>query len=84
MRSLLREACEARRRQVIHLRTRGWIYDEIAEHTNLSRTGVCDICKRYTREGTAGLQDKPSGGAVNPSRTLSEQQEVEMHMLLHD
>ncbi|MEX3592257.1 MAG: hypothetical protein VB140_04050 [Burkholderia sp.] len=37
------------------LRTRGWTYNEISEHTNLSRTGVCDICKRHTREGAARL-----------------------------
>ncbi|KAF1016480.1 MAG: hypothetical protein E5299_00548 [Burkholderia gladioli] len=45
MRSLPRAAREERQRQVINLRTRGWIYDEIAEHTNLSCTGVFDICK---------------------------------------
>ncbi|MEX3592783.1 MAG: hypothetical protein VB140_08340 [Burkholderia sp.] len=45
---------------MINLRTRRWTYDEIAEHTNLSRTGMCGMCKRYTREGAAGLRDKPS------------------------
>ncbi|KAF1015282.1 MAG: IS630 family transposase ISCARN25 [Burkholderia gladioli] len=84
MRSLPREAREERRRQVINLRTRGWTYEEIAKHTNLSRTGVFDICKRYAREGAAGLRDKPSGGAVNPRRALSEQQEVEIRALLRD
>ncbi|XDJ35330.1 MAG: hypothetical protein V3Q69_09225 [Burkholderia sp.] len=68
---------------MINLRTRGWTYDEIAEHTNLSRTGMCDICKRYTREGSAGLRDKPSGGGVmNLSQAMSEQQEVKIRMLL--
>ncbi|KAF1003540.1 MAG: IS630 family transposase ISCARN25 [Burkholderia gladioli] len=84
MRSLPREAREKRRRQVINLRRRGWTYDEIAEHTNLSRTGVFDICKRYAREGSAGLRDKPSGGAVNPRRCLSKQQEAEILALLRD
>ncbi|PNW91699.1 hypothetical protein CF647_36770 [Burkholderia sp. 117] len=40
MRSLPREAREERRRQVINLRKRGWAYDEIADHTDLSRTGA--------------------------------------------
>ncbi|MEX3592957.1 MAG: helix-turn-helix domain-containing protein [Burkholderia sp.] len=84
MRLLPREACEEQRRQVINLRRRGWTYDEIAEHTNLSRTGVFNICKRYTHKGAAGLLDKPSGGAVNPRRALSEQQEVEIRALLRD
>jgi len=84
MRSLPREAREERRRRVIGLRERGWTYDEIADHTNLSRTGVFDICKRYVREDAAGLRDKPSGGAVNPSRALSEQQGVEIRVLLRD
>ncbi|MEX3592556.1 MAG: helix-turn-helix domain-containing protein [Burkholderia sp.] len=78
MRSLPREEREERRRQMISLRTLGWTYNEIVKHTNLSRTGVCEICKRYAREGAAGLRDKPSGGAVNPYRALSEQQEVEI------
>ncbi|MEX3591938.1 MAG: hypothetical protein VB140_01490 [Burkholderia sp.] len=43
-----------------------------------------NICKCHTREGTAGLRDKPRGGAMNQSRDLSEQQEVEIRMLLHD
>ncbi|KAF1010200.1 MAG: hypothetical protein E5299_01740 [Burkholderia gladioli] len=47
-------------------------------HTNLSRTGACDICKRYAHESAARLRDKPSGGAV------SGQQEVEIRMLLYD
>ncbi|KAF1018057.1 MAG: hypothetical protein E5299_00127 [Burkholderia gladioli] len=66
------------------LRRRGWTYDEIAEHTNLWRTGVFDICKRYAREGVAGLRDKTSVGAVNPRRALSEQQEVEIRALFLD
>ncbi|XDJ35747.1 MAG: helix-turn-helix domain-containing protein [Burkholderia sp.] len=69
---------------MINLRTRGWIYDEIAEHTNLSRTGVFNICKRYASEGEAGLRDKPSGGAVNLHRALSEQKEVEIRALLRN
>ncbi|KAF1016730.1 MAG: hypothetical protein VB140_00275 [Burkholderia sp.] len=48
------------------------------------RTGVFDICKRYAREGAAGLRDKPIGRAVNPRRALSEQQEVEIRALLRD
>ncbi|XDJ35268.1 MAG: hypothetical protein V3Q69_08480 [Burkholderia sp.] len=68
---------------MVNLRIRRWAYDEIAEHTNLSRTGVFNICKRYTHEGAAGFLDKPSGEAVNLSRALSEQQEVEICVLLH-
>ncbi|XDJ35244.1 MAG: helix-turn-helix domain-containing protein [Burkholderia sp.] len=84
MRSLPREALEERRRQVINLRTRGWTYDEIAEHMNLSRTSVFDICERHALEGAAGLCDKLSGRAVNLYRALSEQQEVEIFALLRD
>ncbi|KAF1009847.1 MAG: hypothetical protein E5299_01841 [Burkholderia gladioli] len=73
MRALLHEAREERRRQVINLRRRNCTYDEIAEHTNLSRTGVFGIGKRCAREGVVGLRDKPSGGAMNPCRVLSEQ-----------
>ncbi|MEX3592864.1 MAG: winged helix-turn-helix domain-containing protein [Burkholderia sp.] len=51
---------------------------------NLSRTGACDICKRYTCEGTARLRGKPSGRAVNLSRALGEQQKVEICMLLYN
>ncbi|MEX3592210.1 MAG: hypothetical protein VB140_03695 [Burkholderia sp.] len=44
-----------------------------------------DIGKCHTREGASpGLQDKPRDGAMNPSRALSEQQKVEIRMLLHD
>ncbi|KAF1012272.1 MAG: winged helix-turn-helix domain-containing protein [Burkholderia sp.] len=69
---------------MINLRTRGWTYDEIGKHTNLSRTGVFDICKRYAHESGAGLRDKPSGGAVNPRRALSEQQQIEIRTLLRN
>ncbi|KAF1011144.1 MAG: hypothetical protein E5299_01483 [Burkholderia gladioli] len=75
MRSLPREASEERPRQVINLRRRGWIYDEIAEYANLARTGAFDICKRYAREVAARLREKPSGGAVNPRRALNEQED---------
>ncbi|MEX3593034.1 MAG: hypothetical protein VB140_10375 [Burkholderia sp.] len=62
-------AREERRRQVINLRMLGLDLrrDCRAYEPILSRMGVCDICKRYTREGAAGLRDKPSGEAVNPS-----------------
>ncbi|WP_332451928.1 helix-turn-helix domain-containing protein, partial [Burkholderia ubonensis] len=70
MRSLPREAREERRRQVINLRNRGWTYDEIAEHTDLSGTGVFDICERYALEGVTALRDKPSGRTVNRGRAL--------------
>ncbi|MEX3592302.1 MAG: hypothetical protein VB140_04375 [Burkholderia sp.] len=39
---------------------------------------------RSAREGAAGLRDKPSGGAVNPRRALSEQQEIEIRALLRN
>ncbi|WP_063534607.1 IS630 family transposase [Burkholderia sp. MSMB1589WGS] len=84
MRSLLREAREGQRRQVIGLCERGWTYDEIAAHTNLSRMGVFDICKRYVREGAAVLRHKPSGRAVNRGRAPTEQQEVDIRVLLRD
>ncbi|QRR11826.1 IS630 family transposase (plasmid) [Burkholderia sp. MS455] len=84
MRSLPREAREERRRQVIALREGGMTYDEIAQLTDLSRTGVFDICKRYVQEGTAALRDKPSGRAVTQKRALTEQQEIEVRVLMRD
>ncbi|MEJ2769030.1 hypothetical protein [Mycetohabitans sp. B46] len=47
MRSLPREAREERRRRVIELHERGWTYNEIADYTDLFRTGVLETCKRY-------------------------------------
>ncbi|WP_432736001.1 helix-turn-helix domain-containing protein [Ralstonia solanacearum] len=47
MRTLSPEARHERRVQVIRLRRAGRTYEEIAELTGLSRTGVFDICKRH-------------------------------------
>lgn len=57
MRSLSPDAQHERRVQVIRLRKAGRTYDEIAEQTGLSRTGVFNICKRHQEVGAKALRD---------------------------
>lgn len=82
MRRLRREAREARRRRVINLRRRGRTYDEIAAHTNVSRTGVFDICARTALEGASAYRDKPSGRSANRARALTEPPAIQIRVLL--
>ncbi|PPT83349.1 hypothetical protein XthCFBP4691_16775 [Xanthomonas theicola] len=84
MRSLPREAREERRRQAIDLRKRGWTYEEIAEQTDLSRTGVFDICKRSAPEGATALRDEPGGRSVNGGRALTQRQGVGLRVLVRE
>ncbi|MFC6841310.1 winged helix-turn-helix domain-containing protein [Xanthomonas theicola] len=84
MRSLPREAREERRRQAIALRKRGWTYEEIAEQTDLSRTGVFDICKRSALEGATALRDEPGGRSVNGGCALTQQQGVGLRVLVRE
>ena len=51
MRSLSREARHERRVQVIRLRKAGQTYEQIAQQTGLSRTGVFNICTRHAGGG---------------------------------
>ncbi len=82
MRSLSREARHERRVQVIRLREAGQTYDAIAAQTGLSRTGVFDICRRYTRGGAGALQDAIGGRQVGEGRYLSAEQEQEIRELI--
>ena len=61
MSSLTPQARHERRVQVIRLRKSGYTYDEIAEQTGLSRTGVFNICRRHQESGAKALKDAPGG-----------------------
>ena len=84
MRSLSREARHERRVQVIRLRKAGNTYDEIAELTGLSRTGVFDICKRHQAAGAGALKDAPGGRALGDGRLLDAAQEAQVRKLITD
>ncbi len=84
MRSLSREARHERRVQVIRLRAAGYSYDDIAAQTGMSRTGVFDICKRYSNGGAASLHDGIGGRKVGEHRRLSIDQEQEVQGLICD
>ena len=84
MRSLSREARHERRVQVIRLRKAGNTYDEIAELTGLSRTGVFDICKRHQAAGAQALKDAPGGRALGDGRRLDAAQEAQIRKLITD
>ena len=78
MRKLPAAAQEERRRQVIGLRQRGLTYREIAGQVGLSRTGVIDICRRFSAEGAEGLVSKPRGRKPDEQRLLDAAQEAEV------
>jgi transposase len=84
MRSLSREARHERRVQVIRLRKAGRTYDQIAEQTGLSRTGVFDICKRHDEGGAKALVDRIGGRKVGEERLLSAEQEALVRKLIAD
>ena len=84
MRSLSREARHERRVQVIRLRKAGGTYDEIAEQTGLSRTGVFNICKRHEQAGAKGLRDAQAGRKSGQGRTLDASQELLVRQLIAD
>ena len=69
MRSLTPDARYQRRTEVIRLRKMGLTYLQIGVQTGLSRTGVFDICKRYTATGNASLRDATA--ADSPLRLTS-------------
>ncbi len=84
MRSLSRPARHDRRTQVARLREAGHTYEQIAQQTGLSRTGVFDICKRLRTDGASALDDAPpvrSGGA---GRRLTAEQEGLLRALMLD
>jgi transposase len=82
MRKLPAVAQEERRRQVIGLRQAGMTYDAIAAQVGLTRTGVFDICKRFARQGKAGLKSGRKGPAPGHGRLLSAHQEREVRSLI--
>ena len=84
MRKLSPEARHERRVQVIRLRKAGRTYDEIADQTGLSRTGVFDICKRHDRAGAKGLHDVSGGRKVGEKRLLDASQEAAVRKLIAD
>lgn len=84
MRSLSREARHERRVQVIRLRKAGKTYDEIAEQTGLSRTGVFNICSRHAEGGAAALKDAIGGRKVGDKRLLTAPQERAMRQFIQD
>ena len=84
MRSLSREARHERRVQVIRLRKAGQTYEQIAEQTGLSRTGVFNICSRHTASGPAALKDKAGGRKSGEKRLLTAPQESAMRKFIQD
>ena len=84
MRSLSREARHERRVQVIRLRKAGKTYEEIAEQTGLSRTGVFNICSRHAAVGPAALKDAVGGRKVGDKRLLTAPQENAMRKFIQD
>lgn len=84
MRSLSREARHERRVQVIRLRKAGRTYEEIAQQTGLSRTGVFNICSRHTAAGSAALKDAVGGRKVGEKRLLTAPQENAMRKFIQD
>ena len=84
MRSLSREARHGRRVQVIRLRKAGQSYDQIAEQTGLSRTGVFNICSRHEAGGAAALKDAVGGRKVGDKRLLTAPQENAMRKFIQD
>jgi len=84
MRLLSRDARHERRVQVIRLRKAGHTYDEIAQQTGLSRTGVFDICKRHEAAGAKALRDAPNGRKTGDGRLLTAEQETLIRKLIAD
>ncbi|HSI57111.1 MAG TPA: substrate-binding domain-containing protein [Ideonella sp.] len=82
MRSLPRETRHAKRLEVTRLRESGLTYEEIAQQTGLSRTGVFNICKRHATAGEAALHDAPGGRRTGDGRRLSSAQEAAMRGLI--
>ena len=82
MRKLSPEARHERRVQVIRLRKAERTYDEIAQQTGLSRTGVFDICKRHDQKGAKGLHDVSGGRKRGEKRLLDATQEADVRRLI--
>jgi len=70
--------------QVVRLRKGGRTYDEIAEITGLSKTGVFNICKRHGEHCAKALHDTPGGRKFGEDRLLSPEQEKLAQKLIAD
>lgn len=75
MRSLSHSARHDRRTHVARLREAGQTYEQIAQQTGLSRTGVFDICKRLRTDGASALDDSPPVRSNGAGRRLTPEQE---------
>jgi transposase len=84
MRKLAPEARHERRVQVIRLRKAGRTYEEIAQQTGLSKTGVFNICRRHDEQGAKALHDTPGGRKFGEDRLLSAGQEKLAQKLIAD
>jgi len=84
MRSLSGPAREERRAQVIRLRKAGQTYDQIAQQTGLTKTGVFNICKRYAEGGSKAMKDAPAGRRSGQGRVLDLGQELLIRQLIAD
>ena len=84
MRKLSRDARHERRVQVIRLRNAGQTYEQIAQQTGLSRTGVFDICKRHEQDGAKALRDAPHGRKRGDGRLLEAKQKALIQKLIAD
>ena len=69
---------------MIRLRKAGKTYEEIAEQTGLSRTGVFNICSRHAAVGPAALKDAVGGRKVGDKRLLTAPQENAMRKFIQD
>ncbi|XHO08141.1 hypothetical protein ACEQUB_p01390 (plasmid) [Ralstonia syzygii] len=61
---------------MIRLRKAGHTYDEIAQQTGLTKTGVFNICKRHVEGGAKALKDAAAGRQVGQGRRLDLSQEL--------
>ena len=84
MRKLSHDARHERRVQVIRLRKYGQTYEQIAQQSGLSKTGVFDICKRHEQAGAKALRDAPHGRKHGDGRLLDATQEALIQKLIAD
>ena len=82
MRKLAPAAQEERRRQVIGLRESGLTYEAVAAQTELSKTGVFNICQRFAAAGMAGTTSQPRGPEPGTGALPQTGQEAEVRALI--
>jgi transposase len=59
-----------RRKAIVDLHAEGWSNTAIAAYLQTSRARVYEVLKRWTQEGYAGLDDRPSSAPHNPARKV--------------